>query len=872
MTGAMLSLSEADNLIPSSGRQMLDHVNRLHSTGVQIDIDLPQIAVVGTQSVGKTSLIESITGISLPRESGTCTRCPIECRLAHSDANWSCVVSLRITENGQARNIPFGDIILDPKDVEKRVRKAQKAILNPSQPVMAFLNEDADLKTVNEERFSSNTICLQITGPNLTDLSFCDLPGLIASVSMDGDAQDIKLVDDLVRSYIMKPSCIILLAVSCETDFENQKAHQLVHEVDPERARTIGVLTKPDRIQKLEEGQWLRLLRNEKEQLAYGWYVVKLPTSADMREGITWAEARVDETRFFDNTYPWPDEASTHLGTPNLIVQLEAVLSELIMKRLPEIEKELSELISRTQRRLADLPPPPPEHPFLEINHQLGAFCAEVQSCVDGKSSPAGEIALQQTIRPRFQRFKSCLLKTAPRFLPWDRAGAAGHELKAPEFAHFEDVCPTAHFSFNAPTQQVERLARPVYLDEVYTKAQEERIRELPGMMSFDVYMHYINEFLAGWPDPTHELAKEVAADVSRIVRKLVMQRFAGVGHGALQYRVGNVMQETVKRRSAETLEALNELLDRAKTPHTLLEAQYTFYREGLEQYYRQAYETPPDPTLALTVPTPAPASASAASIPTPISMPPTPASQPTPAFPPTANSGFTFGKPKTSEPTPSKDTADAGKQGKGGLPFPFPSTPQTPNPSYSFAPAASKGTFGNVSTPAVKLPAEKPASAFFASTSSATNGSAASPFGNTSSAFKMASMSPGPFGAPAGSASTAASSPAPPPAPAPAPNVLSAEMSTALGVMAHVRAYFEIAYKRYLDNVHEIVDYKLVRGVARELLPSLCRGLNIDGPDAQKVCASLTAEREDVRVRREELRKKLERLEAASQELAAYR
>ena len=48
--------------------------------------------------------------------------------------------------------------------------------------------------------------------------------------------------------------------------------------------------------------------------------------------------------------------------------------------------------------------------------------------------------------------------------------------------------------------------------------------------------------------------------------------------------------------------------------------------------------------------------------------------------------------------------------------------------------------------------------------------------------------------------------------------------------------------------------------------------GLGIDGTDAQKVCASLTAEREDVRVRREELLKKLERLEAASQELAAYR
>ena len=57
------------------------------------------------------------------------------------------------------------------------------------------------------------------------------------------------------------------------------------------------------------------------------------PQRVSATAGRPWAEARADETRFFDNTYPWPDEASTHLGTPNLIVQLEAVLSELIMKR-----------------------------------------------------------------------------------------------------------------------------------------------------------------------------------------------------------------------------------------------------------------------------------------------------------------------------------------------------------------------------------------------------------------------------------------------------------------------------------------------------------------------------------------------------------
>ena len=41
---------------------------------MQLDIDLPQIAVIGNQSAGKSSLIEAISGITLPREAGTCTR------------------------------------------------------------------------------------------------------------------------------------------------------------------------------------------------------------------------------------------------------------------------------------------------------------------------------------------------------------------------------------------------------------------------------------------------------------------------------------------------------------------------------------------------------------------------------------------------------------------------------------------------------------------------------------------------------------------------------------------------------------------------------------------------------------------------------
>jgi hypothetical protein len=111
-------------------------------------------------------------------------RCPTECRLSHSDLPWSCKVALRRTvdEQGQplgvAENVAFGPLIVDKKDVEERIRRAQRAILNPSAGHEMFLSgPDADPDGGSELSFSKNCVCLELSGPDLTDLSFCDLPG-----------------------------------------------------------------------------------------------------------------------------------------------------------------------------------------------------------------------------------------------------------------------------------------------------------------------------------------------------------------------------------------------------------------------------------------------------------------------------------------------------------------------------------------------------------------------------------------------------------------------------------------------------------------------------------------------------------------------
>ena len=103
--------------------------------------------------------------------------------------------------------------------MEERIRRAQRAILNPGTSLSVFLS-GADVEE-NEMTFSRNYISLELSGRELEDLSFVDLPGLIASVGQHGNAGDIELVRKLVISYIERESCVILLTVACESLFQS---------------------------------------------------------------------------------------------------------------------------------------------------------------------------------------------------------------------------------------------------------------------------------------------------------------------------------------------------------------------------------------------------------------------------------------------------------------------------------------------------------------------------------------------------------------------------------------------------------------------------------------------------------------------------
>ncbi|KAI6044464.1 P-loop containing nucleoside triphosphate hydrolase protein [Pisolithus marmoratus] len=687
---------------------------------------LPVIAVIGSQSAGKSSLIESISGVQLPRSAGTCTRCPIECRLTHTDSEWTCIVKLHFNtdEHGaptKPRIVPFGEALTSRPEVEERIRRAQRAILNPRTDPGKFL-QGATVDE-NETSFSKNYVSLDISGRDLADLSFVDLPGLIASVGQSGRVHDIELVKDLVTSYTRRENCLILLTVACETDFENQGAHHVAKQCDPEGKRTVGVLTKPDRIPYGEEHLWIRLIRNETEPLVNNWYCVKQPSSDDRAQGMTWTEARFHEDCFFSNALPWSnleDYLQKFLRTNRLTEKLSSILAELISRRLPEIQEELYKASQQAEKDLSELPPEPPADPVSEALRILSEFRKELSDRIEGTPEADG---LLQKIRVHTIAFKHAIRATAPSFIPWERLEAHQHRL--PPTSFLDDEEKPARAGNNPPVVTV--APDNIYIEEVMERAEISRTRELPDHTPFVVQHKYIMEYIQRWKVPSMVLFDTVYDVLKKDVENTVDKHFKHIGRGGVH----------------------QSCFDDNARPSRQSGSAY----EGQDRLACEAGERPADAKLLTTI--------------------------------------CIFGI-NLRGITGLADimTICHSKLWAGG----------NPEVNRVMAGLAQLGINTRVDALPKLLPSDP--------------------------------------------------------------------MQTGLDIMASVRAYFQVSYKRFVDGVCMSIDHEAVRGIERDVEQALWDGLEVTGPGAEDRCAAMFQEHASTAGRRQELKRKIDRLAAARAEL----
>lgn len=400
---------ESLELLGSGVKVLLHAINDLARHGIDTTVPLPKIVVVGNQSAGKSSLIEAISEIKVPRDVGTCTRCPLQITITSDEStnsSWSCSVTLLkrfdYYKPGQlqyedSRSMPFYPwiqrdapltipfaTVRNKADLERVIRAAQVATLNPSVDprLYASLTDVAPGATAVE--FSPNLICLEITGPGLPNLTFYDLPGVIAQTQTT-DRHPVKLVKNLVRQYVHEKNTLILLATPMDSEIENATASSIVSKAGA-LGRCIGVLTKPDRLPGHDRiHHWNSILRGEAFGLGHGYFVTKQPSQDDLDNGMTHQDARRAENSFFSSP-SWTVKFPGHedrLGTEKLQCFLSDLLAKLILECLPEIRSRVTMKLAHIEFRLGQLPDPP-ENALNVVTNAVAAFNSRLQQRLEG--------------------------------------------------------------------------------------------------------------------------------------------------------------------------------------------------------------------------------------------------------------------------------------------------------------------------------------------------------------------------------------------------------------------------------------------------------------------------------------------------------
>jgi dynamin 1-like protein len=294
-------------------------------------IDIPKMKVVGTQSSGKTSLINNMIGYNaLPTGDNMVTRTPLHLRL-HTQLG-SEYLSLSVIEDGNL--------------VEKLRMSLGELSANPNKLKTSIMEETTKI-TGTEFTISDIPLFLDLYGSKLPNLSFTDLPGLITIPKTDkGQPESLPYdIEKLVESEISHENTIVLVVIESKPDLETDLGLALVKKLQKkyQSINTIGVLTKPyilndpEKISNILSGNI-----SSSVSLDNGYFVVN--NKDDSKEGYY---------KFFSKTKSVIENKKC--GIINLSHAIQNLLVKKIKETIPNVRKQITHIYGKKKTRLNEI-------------------------------------------------------------------------------------------------------------------------------------------------------------------------------------------------------------------------------------------------------------------------------------------------------------------------------------------------------------------------------------------------------------------------------------------------------------------------------------------------------------------------------------
>ncbi|KFZ48187.1 Interferon-induced GTP-binding protein Mx, partial [Antrostomus carolinensis] len=375
-------------------RPCIDLVDSLRALGIEKDLALPAIAVIGDQSSGKSSVLEALSGVALPRGNGIVTRCPLELKLKRVPATqpWKGKICYRnICRELQSAS-----------EVEKAIREAQDVVAGTRGAI------------------SEELISLEIRSPDVPDLTLIDLPG-IARVAVGDQPKDIgEQIKKLLKGIIGCKETLNLVVVPCNVDIATTEALKMAQEVDPSGERTLGILTKPDLVDRGTEESIVNIIRNLVIPLKKGYMIVKCRGQQDIHNKLALATAIQQERKFFETHKYFSILMEEGRATiPHLAEKLTNELVRHIIKNLPTLENQIREVLQKTLQDLQKYrrgTPRTESEKLIFLTDLIKLFNQDISQIMRGEEQLFGnEIRLFTKIRREFKTWGVILMEFAAK-------------------------------------------------------------------------------------------------------------------------------------------------------------------------------------------------------------------------------------------------------------------------------------------------------------------------------------------------------------------------------------------------------------------------------------------------------------------------
>ncbi|MBN3323250.1 DYN3 protein, partial [Atractosteus spatula] len=378
--------------------ELIPLINKLQdafsSIGQSCNLDLPQIAVVGGQSAGKSSVLENFVGRDfLPRGSGIVTRRPLILQLVNSKAEYAEFLHCK-----GKKFVDFDEVRLEIEAETDRITGSNKGI-------------------------SPIPINLRVYSPHVLNLTLIDLPGM-TKVPVGDQPPDIEhQIRDMLLQFISRESCLVLAVTPANTDLANSDALKIAKEVDPQGLRTIGVITKLDL---MDEGTDARdILENKLLPLRRGYIGVVNRSQKDI-DGKKDIKAALAAERKFFLSHPAYRHMADRMGTSHLQKTLNQQLTNHIRDTLPALRSKLqSQLLSleKEVEEFKNFRPDDPTRKTKALLQMVQQFGVDFEKRIEGSGDQVDTVELSGGARINrifHERFPFELVKVClPSLLSW---------------------------------------------------------------------------------------------------------------------------------------------------------------------------------------------------------------------------------------------------------------------------------------------------------------------------------------------------------------------------------------------------------------------------------------------------------------------